>query len=320
LAGWVSQPILDLAGVARAVAAGDVTRRAQPAGAREMVEVAEAFNAMLDGRIQAEKALQTHRDGLEALVAERTAHLERARDAAEVAYRAKTVFLATMTHELRSPLNAILGFSGLLLQRLSGPLNDEQATYLGYIQDGARRLLGLISDLLDSSRIEAGAVEVRWEPADIPALIDQALNSTRLKAEAKGLALHAEVDPAVGEVLTDGGRLTQILVNLLDNAVKFTDAGEVRLQADIEVGAPGNLRMRISDTGIGIAEDQLEHIFEPFIQVDHGATRRYEGSGLGLSISKRLADLLGGSLEAQSQLGQGSVFTLRLPLDPKVTL
>lgn len=234
-----------------------------------------------------------------------------ARDRAEVADRLKSAFLATMSHELRTPLNSIIGFTGIILRGLAGPLNAEQRKQLGMVQGSARHLLALINDVLDISKIEAGELKVIIAPFDARAVIGRVVDALRPMAEAKRLALRAEVAPEIGEMVSDVRRVEQILLNLLNNAVKFTERGEVTLRAAVE---DGRLRVSVADTGIGIEPQDVEDIFRPFQQVDAGLTRAHEGTGLGLAISRRLAGLLRGEIHAASEWGKGSTFTVTLPL------
>lgn len=278
----------------------------------------------ITARKQTEMLLRDAKQGLERTVDERTAALKTALERAEAADRLKSAFLATMSHELRTPLNSIIGFTGILLQDMAGPINAEQRKQLGMVRGSARHLLELIGDVLDISKIEAGQLEVRSEPVDVAAAIARTVDAVRPFAAGKGLSLDVEMPPNLAPILSDRRRVDQILLNLLNNAVKFTDTGGVRLVAD-EVDAfratpdamPGPaVRLRVSDTGIGIAPGDLATLFQPFRQVDSGLTRQHEGTGLGLAICRRLADLLGGTITAESMPGAGSTFTVTLPLRP----
>jgi PAS domain S-box-containing protein len=235
--------------------------------------------------------------------------LDEARRRAQSADRLKSAFLATMSHELRTPLNSILGFSGILLQELAGPLNDEQRKQCELIRHSGRHLLALINDILDLSRIEANELKVESVPLDLEELARQAATSLQPLADGKGLRL--VMDPADGvAALGDSRRVGQILLNLIGNAVKFTESGDVRvsLSADADTA-----RVQVLDTGIGINAEDLGGLFRPFRQVDGGLARRFEGTGLGLAISQRLAELMGGHISVASTPGKGSVFTLILP-------
>jgi PAS domain S-box-containing protein len=248
---------------------------------------------------------------LEARVVERTRSLEAAMREAQSADLLKSAFLATMSHELRTPLNSIIGFTGVLMRGLAGPLNDEQIKQLGMARESANRLLALINDVLDISKIEAGQLEVIRTPLDIRVIIESVLRSVAPHAHKKGLALSAAIGPEVGTIVSDRRRVEQILLNLLSNGVKFTERGEVRLECRVR-GA--FLETSVCDTGIGIPAEDMDRLFKPFQQLETGLDRRHEGTGLGLSICQNLTRLLGGSIQAESALGAGSRFTFTLPL------
>jgi signal transduction histidine kinase len=245
-------------------------------------------------------------------VIERTRELEVAKERAESADRIKSAFLATMSHELRTPLNSILGFTGILLLGLVGQLNQEQEKQLTMIQESAQHLLELINDVLDISKIEAGQIELAREPFDIQTLIQKSIEKMTPLAENKGLALEVVIAPQIGQLVGDKRRVEQILINLLNNAIKFTEKGTVSVEIQIEVE---RLVTSVSDTGIGIREEDLVKLFKPFQQVDSGITRQYEGTGLGLSICRRLVEMMGGEIRVESQWGRGSTFTFSLPIE-----
>jgi signal transduction histidine kinase len=237
--------------------------------------------------------------------------LARAKERAEDADRMKSAFLASMSHELRTPLNSIIGFTSLLVRELVGPLNPEQRKQLGMVRTSALHLLDLVNDVLDISRIEAGQLEIRRTHFDSAASLGRCVDQVSPAARAKGLALVLEAAPDLETIESDQRRFEQVVLNLLGNAVKFTDSGAITVRCTVE----GNsLVTSVADTGIGIGHDERDRLFRPFRQLDSGLSRRYEGTGLGLAICKGLLDLLGGEISLASEPGRGSVFTFRLPL------
>lgn len=233
-------------------------------------------------------------------------------EAAQEADRLKSAFLATMSHELRTPLNSIIGFTGIILQGLTGPLTDEQTKQLKMVQGSARHLLNLINDVLDISKIEAGQLEIASEPFDMKAAVEKAVQTVTPLAEKKGLAITSEVAPEVGQITSDQRRVEQILINLLNNAIKFTEEGEARVTCQV---SDDQIVTHVTDTGIGIKPEDMDKLFNPFQQVETGLTRRHEGTGLGLSISKKLVEMLGGEIWVESQWGAGSTFAFSLPTE-----
>ena len=230
------------------------------------------------------------------------------------ANRAKDRFLASMSHELRTPLNAVIGFTGTLLMRLPGELNSEQTRQLEIVRNNARHLLALINDLLNLAKIEAGKVELNFEPTDCGALVGEIAASLRPQALSKGLELIVAmpVDAIVFE--TDRRALSQIIINLVGNAIKFTLHGSIRIDLALDdSGEKRRLVLSVSDTGPGIGEQELSSLFEAFVQGQASRAKGVEGTGLGLHLSRKLAALLGGELSCTSTLGTGSVFTLILP-------
>ncbi|MCW8139528.1 MAG: PAS domain S-box protein, partial [Planctomycetota bacterium] len=265
-------------------------------------------------RRRAQQALLALNQTLEAQVAERTTELAAALVRAEAADRLKSAFLATMSHELRTPLNSIIGFTGIVLQELAGPLTPEQHKQLSMVRTSARHLLDLINDVLDLSKIEAGQLEVRAEPFDLAASVERVVAMVKPLADRKGLTLTVAQAPGSQELVSDRRRVEQILLNLLNNAVKFTDRGGVTLSVEeVEAQTGPAVRLRVKDTGIGLSPEDLVSLFQPFRQLDHGLARQHEGTGLGLAICRRLATLLGGEITATGEPLHGSEFTVALP-------
>ncbi len=229
----------------------------------------------------------------------------------EIANKHKSEFLANMSHELRTPLNAIIGFSEVLLEKMFGEINEKQQDYLTDIHSSGRHLLALINDILDLSKIEAGRMELEPSDFDVPTALQNALTLVRERAQRHGIDLSLDIDPAVSQLHADERKFKQILVNLLSNAVKFTpDGGRVALRArPVESG----LEVSVSDTGIGIAPEDQERVFEEFRQVGGDYKTKQEGTGLGLALARRFVELHGGVIGVQSELGKGAVFTFSLP-------
>jgi PAS domain S-box-containing protein len=239
--------------------------------------------------------------------------LRAALEAAEAGIRAKNLFLAMMSHELRTPLQAVLGYADFLLSGHPTTLTAEQREDIGYIHAGAGRMVALIEQMLDLSRMEAGRLELESKPVVLSEILEQVRQDVTPQAAAKALIFTIELPESLPLALGDPVRLRQILLNLADNAVKFTDRGTVRIAAR---ATGDDIEVTVSDTGIGIAAEALPHIFEEFRQVDGNLTRRYGGAGLGLAISRRLAEQMGGSITVSSQPGTGSTFTLHLIAAP----
>jgi PAS domain S-box-containing protein len=232
----------------------------------------------------------------------------------EKASQAKDRFLATMSHELRTPLNAIIGFTGTLLMKLPGPLNDGQEKQLRTIQGSARHLLSLINDLLDLAKIESGKVELNLEPVECRGVVEEVVTALRPSAEDKGLDFEAAVFPPDLTVRADRRALSQVLLNLTNNAIKFTERGGVRIEVvRTQAGGGAVAEFRVADTGIGIQSEDQARLFQAFTQVDPSGKRRHEGTGLGLHLSRKLAELLGGTITLRSEAGKGSTFILGLP-------
>ncbi|MBN2060415.1 MAG: transporter substrate-binding domain-containing protein [Deltaproteobacteria bacterium] len=247
---------------------------------------------------------------IEQRIDERTAELAVATEKAQAADRIKSAFLATMSHELRTPLNSIIGFTGILLQGLAGPMNEEQQKQLTMVQNSSRHLLALINDVLDISKIEAGQLSLSFSSFDLRPSIENMIKLVTPLAEKKGLDLEMDLSDGIGTVTTDQRRLEQVILNLLNNAVKFTEKGHVHILCRTD---NDHYLLSVSDTGIGMRPEDLPGLFKPFHQIDTGLSRKHEGTGLGLSICKKLMDMMGGTIDVKSRLDHGSTFTIRFP-------
>lgn len=306
----VSRPINRLTQVASHIATGDFSQRATVRGKNEISVLSNAFNQMTDRLVYNINELDTHLEELSETNDALRAATAKAREAARV----KGEFLANVSHELRTPLNAIIGFSDMLLMGMSGEMNPKQRHKMERLKENGVRLLTLINNILDITRIEARRVEIVNKSFAPRALADRLSAQMSVLAERNGLEFKTHIDPQLPEMLvSDEQRLEQIVVNLLSNAFKFTEKGSVTLDFDVDADG-NNWRIIVKDTGIGIPPHALNVIFEEFRQVDGSSSRAFKGSGLGLAITRNLVRIMDGYIAVESELGQGSKFTVTFPL------
>jgi signal transduction histidine kinase len=284
---------------------GDLDHRLDLKTGDEIEILADEFNEMADH-------LREAYTGLERKVAERTQELTIANEKLGEASQLKSQFLANVNHELRTPVSAIIGYARLVLRGTQGQISQLQRDNLQDLLHNAERLLNQIDSLLEFSKIEAGKMEVHVEPVEVNEVIQGAISAIESTLNGAQVRIIREIGSDLPVLNTDREKLGQIVLNLLDNAVKFTDRGEIKIAASQQ---NGSLRLVVSDTGIGIEKEGLNQIFEEFHRGDSSSIKRYRGTGLGLAIAKRFVNLLGGDISVESEVGRGSVFTVMLPLE-----
>lgn len=310
----ISSPILSLADTARQVSANkNYSIRAEKLGddkrdyKNEMVILTNSFNEML-----------SEIDARNAQLRKQYEELEKAKDAAENANRAKSQFLANISHELRTPLNAVIGFSSILMNQLFGPLGDNK--YLEYAKDineSGSHLLDIINDILDLSKAEAGRLVLNYEEVHIGKAINKCITIVTERAQRGGISITTDVPKMFPPLVVDRLRFIQVVLNILSNAIKFTHEGgkvHIAVRGKEEKGEFTEFAVMISDTGIGMTKEDITHAFQSFGQVDSGLNRKYEGTGLGLPLTKKLMELHGGNINIESELGKGTVVTLTFPV------
>jgi two-component system, NarL family, sensor histidine kinase BarA len=289
----------------------DYDRVAEATTNDEIGDLVAGFNGMLAQIRARDKRIADHLAGLERTVDERTRDLATAKEAAEDANRSKSDFLATMSHEIRTPMNGIMVMAEMLA---AGDMPARQRRFAEVIAKSGSSLLSIINDILDFSKIEAGKLELERTPVDVAEVVDDVMSLFWERARSKGLDLAAYIDPATPlRIAADEVRLRQIISNLVNNAIKFTETGGVLIQVETDV--EGRIRIGVHDTGIGIARDKLASVFGAFTQADQSTTRKFGGTGLGLAISKRLVEAMEGQIGVDSEFGKGSVFAFRFPAE-----
>ncbi|HOT00044.1 MAG TPA: ATP-binding protein [Acidobacteriota bacterium] len=324
----ITGPVKELAAAARQVGAGNLDVRVPPVRTRdELAGLASTFDSMIQNlrttiKEKDEYAGELHRLYLdmEEKVRERTRELAEKNELlqgavreAQAADRAKSAFLASMSHELRTPLNSIIGFSGVLLQELYGPLNENERRDITTIYNSARHLLGLINDILDISKIEAGKFELIVERVNLKPILHAVINTGAGLLKNKQIELGLTIDEPLPTVMGDAGRIQQVLLNLVSNGIKFTRKGQVTVSAGLAKHNPAFVSISVRDTGIGIKPENLPKIFTEFVQLENPTGDTQSGTGLGLSIARRFVEIMGGQLSVESQWTVGSTFTFTLP-------
>ncbi|MCG8353290.1 MAG: response regulator [Chloroflexales bacterium] len=304
----VTRPLHNLQAVVETIAQGDYSQRAPVSSADEVGRLSGAFNAMAYNLGELHSRVNERTVSLTGALAE----AQEARATAEQANQMKSQFLATMSHELRTPLNSIINFTRILISGVRGPVNEGQVDYLNRVCASGEHLLGLINDILDLSKIEAGRMELYKEPCQVNELAQHVVATAAGLIKEKPIELHQDIAPNIPAIMVDRTRIRQIMLNLLSNAAKFTDAGAITLRIFQE---KDQIIVSLSDTGIGIVPEYLDTIFEEFRQVDGESNRRYGGTGLGLAICQRLVELHGGRIWVESVVGEGSTFSFSLPIE-----
>lgn len=315
----IAGPVNQLATAATSIAEGELSSPVAVRSRDEIGQLAASFNRMAESIQQREAELRHHAGELDRLnrrLVAQQVELQQINAQLAAASQHKSQFLANMSHELRTPLNAIIGFSGILLNESLGKVNDdERREFLGNIMISGKHLLGLINEVLDLSKIEAGRVTLSQDRFAIAEVLESVRQTVEPLASKKGIAISTNIDPALTVLTADETKFRQILYNLLSNAIKFTpEAGRVQVHARAN---NGTIEFSVSDTGIGVKPEDRERIFQEFEQVEMSAERRFEGTGLGLTLAKKLVELQGGRIWLETEVGKGSTFSFSLPMRPQ---
>lgn len=317
---YMVKPVQKLARVSQAVSRGDFDQKIDINTRDEFGELCHSVNRMTDSLAEQSRQIQGKVDELQQVNAdlqEREKELRHTNEQLETANQMKSQFLATMSHELRTPLNSIIGFSELLEDETYGGLNERQKKYLGNIVVSSRHLLQLINDILDLAKVEAGTIGIRLEQLSLSDAINTVRSVVEPLADKKDIEIIVELEDDLGLVDADPARLKQILYNLMSNALKFTPSGgKVTMKART---GEGSARVSVKDTGIGISQGDQERVFSEFLQVQGGHSRKYEGTGLGLALTRKLVELHGGTIWVESSPGKGSKFIFTIPLHKEDT-
>lgn len=308
----ITSPLSTLSGVMQKAGEGEAHVRAELDGSSEVRTIAKVFNKMMAALEERDRQLREHNENLETLVSSRTQELVEARDQAVLANRHKSEFLANMSHELRTPLNAIIGYAEMVMEEMELMGNDEVVADLKRVHNAADHLLTMINTILDMAKIDAGRMDVWLEPVSLQDLLEEVADTVRVLVKKNHNQLKTEIECIHSRVMMDEQKLRQIMLNLLSNAVKFTKQGVITVKMASTEDA---LTITVSDTGIGMTDEQQKRIFEEFLQADMSTTREYGGTGLGLSITQRLCWLLGGEISVKSAPQKGSEFLVRIPLE-----
>lgn len=313
----ITEPIQEMIEATARVSQGDLSQRVTIHSGDELATLGQHFNEMTHALRNALRRMEEEIEGHKKTEAE----LQIAKDAAESANRAKSTFLANMSHELRTPLSAILGYSELMLEQLREGDDQDFDQHLKRINTSGKHLLGVISDILDLSKIEAGRMQLQLDEVDVKTLVQEVATTAEPLIIKNSNKFKISLDHDLGLIYTDEAKMRQVLLNLLSNASKFTHNGTISLTATRQHLPEGAdwLQFAVQDTGIGISPENLSLLFKPFVQVDSSTTRRYEGTGLGLAVSQSFCHMMGGKVTVESEVDKGSTFTVHLPVKMEET-